>query len=326
MSPRKQGYFCIGDHVHLGRVYTFARLNAQWHISAWDIAALRFAIAFLILMPILIYKKDLAFCGVSTLLFWRSLAESFIVLPSTLRFSMLPLRMLPFLNGCIPICTAIAAYILFRQPFDKHTWVSLAIMITALALMSVLMLQGNASAFGVGDLLLFISAIWWGIFTVLLKQWKLSAWHSMASVAIWSAIIYLPIYVLFLPKHFMEVSPVHLAIQGIFHGVFVVIIATLTYVAAIQRLGAFKTGSIVTLAPFIAAILAVPLLGEALSPSIVVGLVEWEWVPYNLGDGFDQIAWHKRFSSKISKISWRASNSFDVKALIADINVRVIRH
>jgi hypothetical protein len=33
----------------------------QWHISAWDIAALRFAIAFLILMPILIYKKDLAF-------------------------------------------------------------------------------------------------------------------------------------------------------------------------------------------------------------------------------------------------------------------------
>ena len=150
MSPRKQGYFCIGDHVHLGRVYTFARLNAQWHISAWDIAALRFAIAFLILMPILIYKKDLAFYGVSTLLFWRSLAESFIVLPSIPRFSMLPLHMLPFLNGCIPICTAIAAYILFRQPFDKHTWVSLAIMITALALMSVLMLQGNASAFGIG--------------------------------------------------------------------------------------------------------------------------------------------------------------------------------
>ncbi len=107
----------------------------------------------------------------------------------------------------------------------------------------------------------------------------------MASVAIWSAIIYLPIYALFLPKHFMEVSPVHLAIQGIFHGVFVVIIATLTYVAAIQRLGAFKTGSIVTLAPFIAAILAVPLLGESLSPSIVVGLVgmgigalqPWRW-------------------------------------------------
>jgi drug/metabolite transporter (DMT)-like permease len=69
-----------------------------------------------------------------------------------------------FLNGCIPICTAIAAYILFRQPFDKHTWVSLAIMITALALMSALMLQSSTSAFGIGDLLLFISAIWWGFY------------------------------------------------------------------------------------------------------------------------------------------------------------------
>ncbi len=83
----------------------------------------------------------------------------------------------------------------------------------------------------------------------------------------------------------MDVDPLHLAVQSIFHGVFVVIIATLTYVAAIQRLGAFKTGSIVTLAPFIAAILAVPLLGESLSPSIVVGLVgmgigalqPWRW-------------------------------------------------
>ncbi len=52
-----------------------------------------------------------------------------------------------FLNGCIPICTAIAAYILFRQPFDKHTWVSLAIMITAFTLMSALMLQSSTSAF-----------------------------------------------------------------------------------------------------------------------------------------------------------------------------------
>jgi len=38
-----------------------ARLNAQWQISAWDITALRFALAFCILMPILIWKRDTAF-------------------------------------------------------------------------------------------------------------------------------------------------------------------------------------------------------------------------------------------------------------------------
>jgi len=190
-----------------------------------------------------------------------------------------------FLNGCIPLCTAVAAYLLFRQPFDKHTWFSLSIMLSALALMSYLMLHDQASALGLGDLLFFISAVWWGIFTVLLKQWKLSAWHSMASVAIWSAIIYLPIYILFIPKHFQEAEPLHLLIQGLFHGVLVVIIATLTYVAAIERLGAFKTGSIVTLAPFMAAVIAVPLLDEPLNAAIACGLVgmgvgalqPWRW-------------------------------------------------
>ena len=158
-------------------------------------------------------------------------------------------------------------------------------MLSALVLMSYLMLHDQAAALGLGDLLFFISAVWWGIFTVLLKQWKLSAWHSMASVAIWSAIIYLPVYILFVPKHFQEAEPIHLVIQGLFHGVLVVIIATLTYVAAIERLGAFKTGSIVTLAPFIAAVIAVPLLDEPLNAAIACGLVgmgigalqPWRW-------------------------------------------------
>jgi drug/metabolite transporter (DMT)-like permease len=73
--------------------------------------------------------------------------------------------------------------------------------------------------------------------------------------------------------------------QTLFHGVFVVIVATLAYVEAIKRLGAFKTGSIVTLAPFIAAIIAVPLLNEPLSLAMICGLIgmgigalqPWRW-------------------------------------------------
>jgi drug/metabolite transporter (DMT)-like permease len=247
---------------------------------------MRFAIAFIILMPVLVYKKDLAFLWhprpiilalTGGLAYCLTVYTAFLHAPAA--------HAAIFLNGCIPLCTAVAAYLLFKQPFDKHTWLSLSIMLSALALMSYLMLHEQASAFGIGDILFFLSAVWWGIFTVLLKQWKLSAWHSMASVAIWSALIYLPIYILFIPKHFQEAEPVHLLIQGVFHGVLVVIIATLTYVAAIERLGAFKTGSIVTLAPFIAAVIAVPLLNEPLSPAIMCGLVgmgigalqPWRW-------------------------------------------------
>lgn len=287
MTARTQGYlFVLITMCIWGGFTIFSRLNLHWHVSAWDLVAMRFAIAFLILMPILIYKKDLAFLWhprpvilalTGGLAYCLTVYTAFLQAPAA--------HAAIFLNGCIPLCTAVAAYLLFRQPFDKHTWLSLSIMLSALALMSYLMLHDQASALGLGDLLFFISAVWWGIFTVLLKQWKLSAWHSMASVAIWSAIIYLPIYILFIPKHFQEAEPLHLLIQGLFHGVLVVIIATLTYVAAIERLGAFKTGSIVTLAPFMAAVIAVPLLDERLNAAIACGLVgmgvgalqPWRW-------------------------------------------------
>ncbi|WHP04271.1 MULTISPECIES: DMT family transporter [Acinetobacter] len=287
MTARTQGYLFVCITMCIWGGFTIlSRLNLHWHVSAWDLVAMRFAIAFIILMPVLVYKKDLAFLWhprpiilalTGGLAYCLTVYTAFLHAPAA--------HAAIFLNGCIPLCTAVAAYLLFKQPFDKHTWLSLIIMLSALALMSYLMLHEQASAFGLGDILFFLSAVWWGIFTVLLKQWKLSAWHSMASVAIWSALIYLPIYILFIPKHFQEAEPVHLLIQGVFHGVLVVIIATLTYVAAIERLGAFKTGSIVTLAPFIAAVIAVPLLNEPLSPAIMCGLVgmgigalqPWRW-------------------------------------------------
>mgnify|MGYP003598935563 FL=1 len=287
MTARTPGslFVCITMCIW-GGFTILSRLNLHWHVSAWDLVAMRFAIAFIILMPVLVYKKDLAFLWhprpvilalTGGLAYCLTVYTAFLQAPAA--------HAAIFLNGCIPLCTAVAAYLLFKQPFDKHTWLSLSIMLSALALMSYLMLHEQASAFGLGDILFFLSAVWWGIFTVLLKQWKLSAWHSMASVAIWSALIYLPIYILFIPKHFQEAEPVHLLVQGVFHGVLVVIIATLTYVAAIERLGAFKTGSIVTLAPFIAAVIAVPLLNEPLSPAIMCGLVgmgigalqPWRW-------------------------------------------------
>lgn len=287
MPVRYQGYAFVAITMCIWGGFTItSRLNVLWHISPWDITALRFILAFCILMPILIYKKDTAFL-------WKK--EPFILamfggvaycLTCYSAFNYVPAAHAAiFLNGFIPLCTAIAAYFLFRQSFDIHTWLSLSIMLCSIVVMSYLMYQATGVAFSIGDVLFFISAICWGIFTVLLRQWKISAWHAMAGVAIWSAIVYVPLYVLFFPKHLSEPSLSHLIIQTIFHGIFVVIVATITYVEAIKRLGAFKAGSIVTLAPFIAAVIAVPLLGEPLSMAIVCGLLgmgfgalqPWRW-------------------------------------------------
>jgi drug/metabolite transporter (DMT)-like permease len=53
----------------------------------------------------------------------------------------------------------------------------------------------------------------------------------------------------------------------------VVIMALLSYIGAVERLGAFKTGSILALAPLLAALAAVPLLNEPLTPALIIGLL-----------------------------------------------------
>lgn len=288
MSPKSQGYLYVLVTMCVWGGFTLlSRLNATWNISAWDVTALRFALAFCILMPILIYRKNTDFLwhkepvilalfgGVAYCL---SAYSAFIYAPAA--------HAAIFLNGCIPLCTAVAAFLIYKQPFDRHIWASLSIMMLALALMGYLLSQQSGNPFGIGDGLFFLAAVWWGIFTVLLRQSTLTAWQAMCSVAIWSAIIYLPIYLLFLPKRLGDAQIEHLVIQTLFHGVMVVIVATLAYVEAIKRLGAFKTGSLVTLAPFVAAILAVPLLNEPLSLAIVCGLIgmgvgalqPWRWL------------------------------------------------
>lgn len=287
MTSRTQGYMYVAITMCIWGGFTItSRLNAIWHISPWDITALRFSLAFCILMPILIYKKDTAFLFNKQPFILAMIGGVAYCLTSYTAFHFVPAAHAAiFLNGCIPLCTALAGFLLYRQPFDKHIWISLIIMLSAISVMSFLMYSETGVAFGIGDLLFFISAIWWGTFTVLLRQWQLSAWHAMTGVAIWSAIVYVPIYLLFLPKHLDQVSTPHLVMQTLFHGIFVVIIATLAYVEAIKRLGAFKTGSIVTLAPFIAAIIAVPLLNEPINLAMLCGLIgmgigalqPWRW-------------------------------------------------
>ena len=62
MTSRTQGYlYVLITMVIWGGFTLTSRLNVEWGIEAWDITALRFALAFVILVPILIYKKDLAF-------------------------------------------------------------------------------------------------------------------------------------------------------------------------------------------------------------------------------------------------------------------------
>ena len=123
-----------------------------------------------------------------------------------------------------------------------------------------------------GDLLIFSGSVLWAIYSVLAKRWWYSPWTLTSAVALIPALVYLPIYALWLPKQ-LAAAPLELIItQGLYQGIVATILAMFAYLKAIAILGTERAAAFLALVPIATGLLAVPLLGEALSGWLLSGL------------------------------------------------------
>jgi drug/metabolite transporter (DMT)-like permease len=101
----------------------------------------------------------------------------------------------------------------------------------------------------------------WAVYTLAFKRSGLSAIEAAALVAVWSTIMLLPLgapgLVRVVANHAREVV-VQATMQGLLSGVLAIVL----YGVAITRLGATRGAALTALVPVLAAVLAVPLLGE----------------------------------------------------------------
>lgn len=257
-----------------GSFTLISRIAATNALTPWDVSGLRFAAAGLVLIPIQWYRGQLR-----VLLDWRLFGMAMIGGLAYANFAYLGFNYAPaahaaiWLNGMLPFWMALAAFLVLKEPFNRDIQISLLVILFGLLAMTVFMWQNNSFHLSIGDLFFLLASACWGFYSAYLKKCAFPPWTAMSAVAIWSAVLYLPIYILFLPKGLADASWTQILVQSVFQGWFVVIIAMLTYIGAIERLGAFKAGSLLALAPLLAALAAVPVLNEPLTPALIVGLV-----------------------------------------------------
>ena len=91
-------------------------------------------------------------------------------------------------------------------------------------------------------------------------------------VALASTLVFLPVYLLFLPKGLDQVPTSMLVLQALYQGIGPTIVAMILFLKAVSILGAERTGALVALVPVLAGLGAVPLLDEPLTPWLVAGL------------------------------------------------------
>lgn len=251
-----------------------SRLAGKSALTPWDTTALRFGTATLVLLPYIVFKMD-----IRQFFNWRYVVVAILgglgyAMLAYVGFSLAPAAHgAIFLHGFLPFWTALMGWLIVQEHMTRDRWLGLSCIAFGIGAMAVVEIQNPHSHFGWGDVMFAGASASWAAYTALLKRWQMPPVPATIGVAVISAVIFLPVYALFLPSGLSQVSWQVIALQAAFQGVLVVIIAMLTFIAAVQRLGAFTVGSFLALAPMVAATLAVPVLDEPLTIGLMLGLL-----------------------------------------------------
>jgi drug/metabolite transporter (DMT)-like permease len=240
------------------------RLAVTTNLDAWDIPALRFGVAGLLLSPMLL-RRGLA----RDRLGWPGLAGIIVgqgapyVLVASLGLRFAPAADLGSLSpGCMPIFVAlIAATILGEKPSSMQKYGLSLILVGAL-----IMIGGHGPAWNAyrtfGDAAFLMAGFLTACFTVIIRQAKLDPLHAAALVSTGSLVIYAPLYFALGGTRLVQVPLADVAFQVFFQGVAVSIVALVLYGRAVVILGAAGGSGFGALVPALSALFAIPLVGE----------------------------------------------------------------
>ncbi|NQW02277.1 MAG: DMT family transporter [Rhodospirillales bacterium] len=251
----------------------FSRMGMVGNLNAFDITALRFVVSFLITVPFVyaywprhlpLYKSlILSACGPGALY-------------SMLMFSGLETSPAAyagvFANGTLPIFTAIIALFLMGSKLGGRGAVAIAIIFAGgMAVGYTGLIAGGREALQ-GIAYFLCASFLLAVYFVCLQHWKLTPRQAMIVVNVPTALAYLPVWYFFLPSTMASASTGEILFHGLFQGIGPGVLAVLLMAYTVQKLGPTVNAGFAASVPTVAALVAVPVLGEHLGSVAWIGM------------------------------------------------------
>ena len=244
----------------------FTRLAVTTSLDAWDIAALRFGVAGLLLAPVLVWRglaRDrLGWRGLAVIIAGQG-APYVLVAASGLQFA--PARDQGALNpGSMPLFVALVTATVLAEKLSIPRRSGLVFIFAGV--MVIIVWHAGSAAWSLsrtlGDALFLFAGFLTACFKVVMRQAKLDSLHAAALVATGSLAIYLPIYLALNGSRLALLPLAEFAFQAAFQGILVTIVGVVLYGRAVVILGASAGAAFGALVPVLSALLAIPLLSE----------------------------------------------------------------
>jgi len=267
------GYACgVGIVLIWSGFILTARAGMKGTLGSLDLAALRFTVSGLVMLPVYLlrarkvipFRRAAALALVAGLAYANLAYAGFKYAPAAHAGVLLP--------GALPIWTAVLAVFVLHERVNGGRLASLAIVLAGIIMIGWHGFAGAGRGAWRGDLIFLCASLCWATYTVLVRKWRVPAIPATAAVAVLSAVAFLPVYAVAVPSRLAVASWGEIAFQAIYQGIFAVVIAGILFTRAVGALGAGTTTMMTAVIPATAALAAVPLLDEPLSPLALAGV------------------------------------------------------
>lgn len=250
------------------------RLGVTTNLAAPDIAAIRFAVAGLLLLPVVL-RRGLALDRLGGIGFVALVAGGGVPFVLTVGAGV---RFAPashagaLVHGVFPFFVALLAWTILKEPFSRMRLFGFALMLVGVAAIAGLAVLAAGRAESIGHLFFVCAALLWACYTVAMRRARLDGLHAAAIVSVVTMVVYLPVYAMFLPNGLADAPLADIVFQAFYQGVLTMIVSLVLYGWAVSMLGASGAAAFGALGPVIAALIAIPVLGEFPTPIVWGGI------------------------------------------------------
>lgn len=224
------------------------RFGVTTSLNAYDLTALRVGVAALVLAPV-IRRRGFA---LDRLRAWALLAmvagfgAPYILLIS-FALETAPASAAGSLNpGVMAVVAVLMGWRIFDDRMGPERIAGIMAILAGASLFAAVSGEQTAS---LGHLILLFTGVMWAGYALIVRRAGIPALHATAIVAVGSAILYLPVYVAVLPKQ-LPVAPIpDIAVQAVFQGVFVSVVAVFAFNRSSELLGPIAGATLPALIP-----------------------------------------------------------------------------
>ncbi len=273
-SSHRAGWIAVAATICIWTGFILvSRAGGKGLLTGWDVAALRFGVGGLValfflrrveLPPIRVIALFSVFGGIG---YAVAVYTAFRLAPAAHASVLMP--------GALPFATAVIAWLWLKQAPSRLQRVALGLVFAGIVLTAADTLSHGAQITGlqlIGDALFLCGSSAWAMFTLLLRRYPMPPLAATVATTLGSAVVYLPLWWLFLPSTLGQAPAAEIAMQAVYQGVLVVFVAMLLYTFAVRRLGPQPVALMMAVVPGLSALAAVPVLGEPLSLLALAGL------------------------------------------------------